>query len=1175
MYRLTVGFYREAATVVRKGTGWKPLDARTGCGSSEPVLPLRRDRVMQVLGLGVIVSAWLAGAAVRAEETGAFLWQIGSRDTNYAEFALAPNEYSRFSRDGFFVVGESDPKQDWPYVQPGPDDSWAGNARHNYVIVFALKSAPDPGTCRLEVNLVDTHSQAPPTLTIRVNGTEFNRSLPKGHDDDSLNGNPGAGYPHDFSVQFPSDLLHAGYNDIQIVSTGGSWMIYDWLGLKVPAGTFLAPVSPQSVILDVETIPGLVDERGKMKQPILVHFRHFGKGKAEDVSIRADDAAPERFKIEGKNQTVELLIPAVSQTTTSKLIVESQGQVLATRTLAVKPVPKMTVYVLPHSHTDIGYTTIQSEVEKKQVNNLLKGIEEARRTANYPEGSRFVWNIEVLWAADLYLHRLNDQQRADFFDAVKRGQVALNGMYLNELSGLCRPEELLQLFRFGTQLSEKTGVPIESAMISDVPGYTWGMVTAMSQAGIKYFSTAPNSFDRIGTIMRDWEDKPFYWEGPDGKSRVLAWIPYKGYSLSHSYSHMSPRFVGDLFNALERKGYPYDITYLRWSGHGDNATPDPEICDFIRDWNSKYIWPKFIISGTTAAFKAMETRYGSKLPVVRGDWSPYWEDGAGSSAKETAENRQSSDRLTQAETAFAMLDRSSFPADDFRDAWCKVLLYSEHTWGAWCSIDQPENPETLRQWEVKKSYADRADEKSRDLLAAALDGQKNTAVNGGPAEGKGELEVINTLAWPRTTWVTARAELSAAGDRVKDEHNEDVLSQRLTSGELIFLADDVPSLGSRKFRVLSGGPKQKGAVRVTEDTLENGKIAVRVDRKTGEIVELKAKGIENNFVDSSGGESLNEYDYLIGDNLKDLSHNGPVRISIGEKGPLMASLIIESDAPGCKTLRRELRMMTEQDFVEVIDLVDKARLQSDNYRANHGKESVNFAFPFNVPDGNMVVDLPLGTMQPETDQIPSACKNWTPVGRWVDVSNDKIGITWVTPDAPLIEIGELSARLLNSQTNPDVWRKHIGRTQKFYSWVMNNHWGTNYRAYQEEPVAFRFILRPHQQFDPAEATRFSTGFSQPLLVRTIAGKAATPSILQVLPASVLVTCFKPSDDGKAWMISLFGASEKPASAKLVWGSRSPKALFISGTNQKPGLRADTNQIEVPGHGVVTMRAELE
>ena len=61
--------------------------------------------------------------------------------------------------------------------------------------------------------------------------------------------------------------------------------------------------------------------------------------------------------------------------------------------VTLKPVPKLTVYILPHSHTDIGYTEIQSAIEDRQVKNLVDGIAHARRTANYPEGARFVWNV--------------------------------------------------------------------------------------------------------------------------------------------------------------------------------------------------------------------------------------------------------------------------------------------------------------------------------------------------------------------------------------------------------------------------------------------------------------------------------------------------------------------------------------------------------------------------------------------------------------------------------------------------------------------------------------------------------------------------------------------------------------------------------------------------------------
>ena len=118
-------------------------------------------------------------------------------------------------------------------------------------------------------------------------------------------------------------------------------------------------------------------------------------------------------------------------------------------------VPIRTVYILPHSHTDIGYTTIQTDIYEKQVNNLLQGIAEAKRTADYPEGARFVWNVEVSWAADLLLQRLPKTIQDEFFKAVKRGQISINGMYLNNLTGLSRPEELIRLFRYSTQLAEK------------------------------------------------------------------------------------------------------------------------------------------------------------------------------------------------------------------------------------------------------------------------------------------------------------------------------------------------------------------------------------------------------------------------------------------------------------------------------------------------------------------------------------------------------------------------------------------------------------------------------------------------------------------------------------------------------------------------------------------------
>jgi alpha-mannosidase len=181
------------------------------------------------------------------------------------------------------------------------------------------------------------------------------------------------------------------------------------------------------------------------------------------------------------------------------------------------------------------------------------------------------------------------------------------------------PALALWLLReYATRLSAECGVPIESAMISDVPGYTWGTVSAMAQAGVKYFSFAPNYFERMGGTMKEWQNKPFWWKGPDGKQRVLCWCPSRGYALGHIIGdgEALARYIPDYLVELQTNGYPYDITYLRWNVHGDNGSPDEKVADVVRDWNARHVSPRLIISTTVAAFREFERRYGDKPPTA-------------------------------------------------------------------------------------------------------------------------------------------------------------------------------------------------------------------------------------------------------------------------------------------------------------------------------------------------------------------------------------------------------------------------------------------------------------------------------------------------------------------------------------------------------------------------------
>ncbi|RFM26776.1 polysaccharide lyase family protein [Deminuibacter soli] len=1102
-----------------------------------------------------------------AQNQPALLWQIGTADNSSNELALAPEHYAKFTKDAFYRVGRSVAAKDWPYAQPGPDDGWAGNTTHTSSILFALRDKPLPGNYQLQVKTIDAgHSQV--QLRISVNGKIFTQTLASGKAR-GIHGNRQPGSPASFDINITADDLKAGNNIITITTEKGSWFVYDWLGFSAPAGTRLQAVQPGITAESWQALPFLQEKNGQSFQPCLLSIAN--NSDTGNIKIGLAGKPGTSYPLTAGLNNITLALPAVTQDSTVTIAVAQKGKQLFTKDIRLSPVRKMTVYILPHSHNDIGYTEIQTNVERKQMNNLLTGIAYAKQTRDYPAGARFVWNLEGVYAADLFMNRMNAQQKADLVAAVKDGGVALNGMYLNTLTGLCRPEELLQLFRYSNKLAAQCGTTIQSAMISDVPGYTWGTVTAMAQAGIRYFSAAPNYFDRIGDILVQWEDKPFWWFGPSGKDKVLVWIPYRGYAMSHGLPNgLTTSFVGSYMKELEQKKFPYDITYIRWSGHGDNAVPDPSISEFVKDWSSKYTWPKFIISSTTTAFRAFEDKYGTQLPEVHGDWTGYWEDGAGSSALETAENRASSSRLTQAGALWAMTAPDKFPADSFHEAWKNVILYSEHTWGADESVTRPLTQKTMEQWIIKKSYATNADSLSLALTQGALSKQSGTAV-------ANAVDIVNTSSWPRTELVTLSRELSAAGDIVKDAAGTIIPSQRLTTGELAFVAKNIPPFASGRFFISAGKAATTSSFTTGQYMLDNGIIRLTINPQTGAINSLKHAALGNDFADTTSGEGLNDYLYLAGKDTTALQHIKEVTVQLRENGPVLASLQIRSQAPGCTQLLREVTLVKDFGYVDIVNHLDKKPAELNPYPGDYGwantqgKESLNIAFPFHVPGGEIKVNIPMAMIRPGKDQIPGACKNWLEVGNWADVSNSNMGISWVSLDAPLIEVGGITANLLGGQTNPAVWRKTIEPTQKFYSWALNNHWETNYRAYQLGHIYFRYALQPHAAFDATAVTKFATGKAEPLIATPALGEGLHTSLLQLSNTQLVTLALKPSEDGKAWMVTLYNPGSSAAATTLQWSAPAGSQYF-SNTAEQPVKEAGKD-ITVDAQGVVTLRVE--
>ena len=841
-----------------------------------------------------------------------------------------------------------------------------------------------------------------------------------------------------------------------------------------------------------------------------------------------------------------------------------------------KPVRPWEIHLIHQTHLDIGYTHTQEDVLRRQVGFLYTALDLIKQTADYPEDAKFKWHPEGMWAIDEFLRTATEEKRQEFLDAVRQGSIHLDGFYVHMMTGLGTEEELLQLMQPAKDFEQEYGVKVTAAIGSDVPGYTWGLVSAMGQQGLKYLNMAPNNNHRLGYLYL-LGNQPFYWAGPSGEHKILCWM------VPNSYIHFwggRHRDVGSavmqfIDHYLVAKGYPYDIAQLRYEIGGDNGHPDPGLAGQVKAWNEKHAFPKIILSTNTRFFSEFERRYGKDLPVLSGDLTPYWEDGAASTSADLAVNRRAKEDLARAERLWTILSPRAKLHELFGRAWHNAIMYDEHTWGAHCSVSQPFSEFTISQERFKQKFA----LGTRDVADQIL--EQVTAGVSVPVAAKGPrtIDLYNTASWDRGGVVILPPAISAGGDRLVDAAGQAIPTQRLKSGELAVLAPAIRAFGAERFTLQAGEAETSGDVVVRDNVLENGTIRIEIDPQNGSVGSLLSKTLGKELVDRKEGFGLNDYLYTLGR----VTGEGysrittPATITVEDAGPVVGTIRIESAAPGCAKLVRRVRIYRGLNRVDLVNEMDKTQELKP--------ESAYFAFPLNVPGGQPRIDVPFAVVRPEKDQLPGANRNYYCVQRWVDVSNADYGLTWVTRDAPMLKFhpfkiigrgrGCLPAASMMYDKTPDgvpeFWDRKIEPAGFFYSWVMTNHWETNYRAYQEGPHRFAYTLLPHAEYDQAAAQRGARAITQPLLA--LGADPARPirsPLLRLEGDGVVVTSLRPSRDGTALMIRVFAGSGRPERFTFHWAE--PQHVYLSDPQESRG-HAIEGPIDLPAFGVVTLRME--
>lgn len=1132
---------------------------------------------MKHLVAAVLSLVFLASAASQtALSQTATLWEIGKFDHSIFEFR-AP-----FSNHVDYQVGKSDWAQDWPGVE---------RSGALYEIHFDL-SAPPRGVFWLKISALTSYPRVP-ALQIQLNGhKELFYLHPKPiyladqrfRDGDLL------------SVALPAKYLRAGANDLTLSVVDS----------QSPGSEAGAP--PQTVAYDFISLSndsrGVYD-KGAVTADVIPTIFYTAKGgqlfETVDAFLRFNQALPPGHATlllngihsttpisattDGGEERVEFDVPEWQGTAAAKLDISAGGH--HTFNLSLVAERKWTIFVVPHTHVDIGYTDYQGKVAETQANTLVEAAGLIEKNPDFRFTADGSWNLQQL------LETRSQARRDQILGMVREDKIGIPADYFNLLTGYASLETLYRSLYYTKGLSREFGLPFDYATTTDVPSYTGAYPSVLASSGIKYWAVGANQ-DRATVLAHEqWDAKsPFWWEGPDG-NKVIFWYS-RGYAQIGSVFGPNPQ-NDSIYQSLpvflapyDKPGYKPDAALI-YGAQDENTDLHPYLATFAAAWNQAFAYPKLQYATFADFFRYIDKNFGATLPTYKGDMGPYWEDGIGSDAFYAAEDRENqSDALSSeiVSTVSHVVNPDVHPPkQELNDAWDNILQFAEHTWGAARSISAPDSEESVKQLAVKDNFATQAQFELTDVAERSL-GQLAHEIHV-PAR---TLIVFNTLNWKRDALMEADLNRNeelydmTTGERVP----LDVLSDKDRVVHVRFLARDLPPVGYKCFQIRTGSESSAPAIAMNP-VIENKYYRVTVDPETGAVKSIFDKQLGRELVDPQSPYKFGQYLYVTGgdpkgDGLTRMIHPyealpiAPLTVHPTSQGGYLGT---EKTPWGDSIKLRSSDVNTPRIDLEIL-LYDNQKRIDFNYRVQKSyttaKEGVYFAFPTAVQSAEFAYATQQGWIDPAHDLLKGASLEWFNIQKWMAVHDSGMTVGIVPLDASLASFGDINRGLWPTEFAP--------KTSTLFSYAMNNYWHTNYRAGQGGTFTFRYVLTSAKDFDPSALSRLGwESMEAPQMDAVInQDKAGNPdeplpaegtSFLEIDAPNVVLVTWKLAEDGKGTILRLVetAGQSTEATIKLPHSKLQSASLCNSVEDRLRDLSVTDNQIHLTfsPHEVLTVR----
>ena len=822
-------------------------------------------------------------------------------------------------------------------------------------------------------------------------------------------------------------------------------------------------------------------------------------------------------------QRVEFSVPEFTTSVNGTVTVTMNGH--TQRFPAVMaPAKKWNLLVVPHIHVDIGYSDYQektAEIQSRVLEEAIKLIQE------HPD---FRYSPDGFWSVRQYMAGRSAERQQRLFQMIKDKKIFVPTVEANLLTGFPSLETLIRSLYPAFEFHQKHGGDADYADITDVPSYSWSYASVLAAAGLKYFiSGCDNDNGPILLASRLNEKSPFWWEGPDG-GRILMWYSWVYAQLAVLFGGMEGEIAAGhdaipvFLQAYMHPEYKSDSVIV-YGTQWENTDLFPRQASIADDWNKLYAYPHLQYSGFADAMRTIAGSFGDSIPVVRGDGGPYWEDGIVSTARSAAIDRESEQRALAAEefsTISGMVDPGSRPDPEvLKRLWNNVVLYDEHTWGAAGSVSDPKSQETIDQLAVKEAFATDAKRDVDYVLRRSLADLANSIY-----DPMGTLLVFNPLSWQRTS--LAEMDLDKGRELVDLATNRTVPYEVLSTGKsyrhIRFLAQDVPSVGYKAYRLKEIPDAPPEPQPVSGETLENQFYRIVLDSESGAVKSIFDKELNKELVNAASPYRFDQYLYVTGgdqspNRILEYSATWPIpeltihnatggRVVSVKSEPFGVAAHLESSGVNTPKIETEVILFDGQKKIEFINRVHKTEVYS--------KEAVYFAFPLAMDQPQFRYETQNGFVNPAHDLMPGAGREWFSVQHWVAADQDGVTAAIIPVDASLVTLGDIMR---------GTWPREFGERQgTIFSQIMNNYYYTNYAAGQGGDFTFRYVLTSGANLDPAQLSRLGREEMSPLELDQITSAdkainsprplaAAQGSFLHVDQPNVALVTWKLAEDG--------------------------------------------------------------